>query len=260
MDLCKSNNSFTVGCSKCTSLCGKRLPCGHDCLRICGAPCEPCTAPCSNQCQHSYCGQQLDIMLLCAALHEQLQTSKMSNAMLANVCTKCQGISVPVLQFQGCKCIVSVEEADLHIQGQISRKQQYTCPKCSCRLSANSCFRYARELKEQVIFNERIKFSKLLINGSLIDLQYNVLKQAEDDLAKIMKMKGKKKDTIVIEITEILHLVIMRLNTEFYNQLGIMKWQAMHAFRFMPVNYVYYHRKVHFYSEEALFQLAYTFP
>lgn len=27
----------------------------------------------------------------------------------ADVCAKCEGINVPILQFQGCKCIVSVE-------------------------------------------------------------------------------------------------------------------------------------------------------
>uniref|UniRef100_A0A8R1TQL9 NF-X1-type domain-containing protein n=1 Tax=Onchocerca volvulus TaxID=6282 RepID=A0A8R1TQL9_ONCVO len=261
-------NCTLVGCVNCASLCGKRLPCGHDCLRMCGEPCEPCIAPCSNQCQHSYCSQQLDIVgrrARCADFYNfcvqrcmnsckhqkcQMQCWQVCSIspcsfscnkklecghtclspcgeICPDVCAECQGINVPVLQFQRCKCIVSVEEADLHIQGQTSRKQQYTCPKCSCRLSTNSCFRYARELKEQIIFNERIKFSKLLINGPLMNLQYNVLKQAEDDLAKIMKMKGRKKDTVVMEVTEILHPVIMRLNTEFYNHSGIMKWQAM---------------------------------
>ncbi|EJW72847.1 hypothetical protein WUBG_16246, partial [Wuchereria bancrofti] len=145
------------GCVSCTSVCGKRLPCGHECLRACGVPCEPCIAPCSNQCGHSHCGQQLDILvLLRSTLHKQLQTSAMSNALLANVCAQCQGINVPVLQFQGCKCIVSVEEADNHIRKQTLEKQQYTCPKCACKLPVNSCFRYAKELKEQAIFNERV--------------------------------------------------------------------------------------------------------
>ncbi|KAM3727620.1 NFX1-type zinc finger-containing protein [Dirofilaria immitis] len=224
-----------VGCDKCTSLCGKRLPCGHNCLRTCGVPCEPCIAPCSNQCGHSHCGQQLDILAegrsrcgdICSfcvqrcmnnCKHRECQMQcwqvcsvnpcnfscdkkldcghtclSLCGEICPDVCAECQGINVLVLQFQGCKCIVSVEEADLHIQGQKLKKQQFTCPSCSCKLPANSCFRYVRELKEQVISNERIKFAKLLTNGLFIDLQHDILKQAEDDLAKIMKMKGRKK-------------------------------------------------------------------
>uniref|UniRef100_A0A1I7VQA9 AAA_11 domain-containing protein n=1 Tax=Loa loa TaxID=7209 RepID=A0A1I7VQA9_LOALO len=261
-------NCTLEGCASCPSICGKRLSCGHDCLRTCGTPCEPCIAFCSNQCGHSHCGQQLDILAeqrtRCADLcsfcvqrcmnsckHQECQMQCWQVCSISpcsfscdkkldcghtclspcgeicpDICVECQGINVPVLQFQGCKCIVSIEEADLHIRGQTSRKQQYTCPKCGCKLPVNGCFRYARELKEQAIFNERIKFAKMLTDGLLINLQCDVLKQAEDDLAKIMRIR-KKKSHATIEVAEILRLVITRLNTEFYNHSGIMKWQIM---------------------------------
>uniref|UniRef100_A0A158Q7X7 AAA_11 domain-containing protein n=1 Tax=Elaeophora elaphi TaxID=1147741 RepID=A0A158Q7X7_9BILA len=262
-------NCTLKGCGSCASFCNERLPCGHNCLRPCGTPCGSCKAPCSNQCGHSHCGQQLDVHTergfecgdfcsLCvqrclnSCKHQKCQMQcwqvcsinpcsfscdkKLECGHLClspcgeicpDVCAECQGMNVPVLQFQGCKCIVSVEEADLHIQGQTSRKQQYTCPKCACKLSANSCFRYARELKEQVIYNERTKFAKLLIDGLLISSQCNVLKQAEDDLAKIMEVTKMKKGAAAMEVAEILSLVITRLKTESYNQLGVMKWQVM---------------------------------
>uniref|UniRef100_A0A1I8ET24 Uncharacterized protein n=1 Tax=Wuchereria bancrofti TaxID=6293 RepID=A0A1I8ET24_WUCBA len=261
-------NCTLEGCVSCTSVCGKRLPCGHECLRACGIPCEPCIAPCSNQCGHSHCGQQLDILVeqkaRCADFcsfcvqrctnsckHRQCQMHcwqvcsirpccfscdkklncghtclSLCGEVCPDVCAQCQGINVPVLQFQGCKCIVSVEEADNHIRKQTLEKQQYTCPKCACKLPVNSCFRYAKELKEQAIFNERIKFTKLLTDDLLINLQCDVLKQAENNLAKISRIR-EKKNCCAIEITEILRLVITRLNTEFYNHSGIMKWQVM---------------------------------
>ncbi|CAG9531456.1 unnamed protein product [Cercopithifilaria johnstoni] len=257
------------GCDSCTSLCGNRLPCGHNCLRTCGTPCEPCIAPCSNQCGHSHCGQQLGLLTeqraRCADFcnfcvqrcmnnckHQkcQMQCWQVCNISPCNfscdkkldcghiclslcgeicpdVCAECQGISVPILQFQGCKCIVSVEKADLHIQGQTSRKQQYTCPKCACKLPANGCFRYARELKGQIIHNERVKFTELLTDGSFTSLQRDVLKQVEGDLVKIMEIKKTKKNAAAIEVAGILRLVITRLNTEFYNYSGAMKWQTM---------------------------------
>nr|CDP92735.1 Bm7616, isoform b [Brugia malayi] len=256
------------GCASCTSVCGKRLSCGHECLRTCGIPCEPCIAPCSNQCEHSHCGQELDILVeqkaRCADFcsfcvqrctnsckHRQCQMKcwqvcsirpccfpcdkkldcghtclSLCGEVCPDVCAQCQGINVPVLQFQGCKCIVSVKEADSHIGDQTLKKQQYTCPKCACKLLVNSCFRYAKELKEQAINNEKIKFTKLLTDDLLINLQCDVLKQAENNLARISRI-AEKKNSCAIETAEILRVVITRLNTEFYNHSGIMKWQVM---------------------------------
>uniref|UniRef100_A0AAF5PM72 Uncharacterized protein n=1 Tax=Wuchereria bancrofti TaxID=6293 RepID=A0AAF5PM72_WUCBA len=235
-------NCTLEGCVSCTSVCGKRLPCGHECLRACGIPCEPCIAPCSNQCGHSHCGQQLDILvLLRSTLHKQLQTSAMSNALLANVCAQCQGINVPVLQFQGCKCIVSVEEADNHIRKQTLEKQQYTCPKCACKLPVNSCFRYAKELKEQAIFNEReMDLVNLAVFAKLLKTESPSM--LEIPVANELRKLGRLANDFIKKMRD---LDASQLNDLLKMTMEALKWSSDMQQKKASVQFMQYYRNLY---------------
>ncbi|KAL3990928.1 AAA domain family protein [Acanthocheilonema viteae] len=226
--------------ASCSNQCG-HLHCGQQFNLLeeqrarCADFCSFCVQRCMNSCKHQKCQMQCwqicNITPCSFSCDKKLECGHIClspcGEICPDVCAECQGINVPILQFQGCKCIVSVEEADLHIREQKSSKQQYTCPKCACKLPANACFRYARELKEQIINNEKIKFAKLLTDGLFISSHCDILKQAEDDLVRIMRIKRMKKNAAATEIAEILDLVITRLNAEFYSYSGVMKWQVM---------------------------------
>ncbi|VDK68727.1 unnamed protein product [Litomosoides sigmodontis] len=200
-------SDFSMSCiQRCMNSC-KHRECELQCWQVCNI--NPCSFPCNKELE---CGH------ICLSLCGEI---------CPDVCAECQGISGPVLQFQDCGCIVGVAEADTHIQKQASLEQQHTCPKCACKLPANSCLRYARELKEEVIRNERIKFKRLLTAGLFNSIQHDALKQAEDDLKKLVLKKRAKKSAASLEVTKILRIVITRLNRECYNNSGAMKWQMM---------------------------------
>ncbi|KHJ88494.1 hypothetical protein OESDEN_11709, partial [Oesophagostomum dentatum] len=47
---------FAAGGCKCEAFCGKVMICGHKCTKKCGEECGPCLASCLSSCKHQDCG------------------------------------------------------------------------------------------------------------------------------------------------------------------------------------------------------------
>uniref|UniRef100_A0A0M3I8I2 AAA_12 domain-containing protein n=1 Tax=Ascaris lumbricoides TaxID=6252 RepID=A0A0M3I8I2_ASCLU len=119
----------------CEHKCDKKLPCGHPCAGLCGEICPKLCGRCTPD-------RWRELFGAAASLDR-------------------------ILQIEGCGCLLLVARADAAIMGQLRLREPLRCPKCLSKLTVKSCFRYAIQLKEEKLANEKAaKFARGLSDCS----------------------------------------------------------------------------------------------
>lgn len=216
-------------------------------LRKCGEACAFCIEICANRCIHRACSrmcwQPCDVDR-CSEFCQVIrncghQCLGLCGEVCPEFCMECsslrwEDLKVPVgsklLQFVTCKCVFAVQEIDQLIAQQLLAGEVLHCPKCSKKLTARSCFRYAVKIKEKILYLEKEKYERICGDTKeLLRLREEVIRKLKDEECTLKKFtKDEKGGQCCAQLAQLLKEFCESLGSATFNsQITADLWNVL---------------------------------